>query len=468
MKKNGLWILLLIFCLMFFLNIMTPLIADDYLSTFVLPEGFSTNGIFPEKMEKVATFQDFFNNLKTYYMRWGGRVPGGMPVGIFVLIGKEYFNPVNSFMAVMLIMEIYWLSHEGKISLKFNKSYLIWTFFALWTFNIVFFDTFLWLGGSCNYLWMLVVVLAFLIPYVHNYYSQNMLVKDTTKFTTGMFFLGVLAGWSHETTTCWIILVLFYWLRVCKKNKTLQRWKISGFVGLCIGYGFLIFAPGNFSRFQLERHTSSFVSSELLHLKLLETAFIIMVHFILWYFLLKFFMIHKKSFKETLVKPYLIFAKASTFIAFGSVFMMSLFSAAAMRPSFLTLVFLIIGVASLFRIQEKTNNYLITNNLKALCKFIGYTYLVVTVSVSMCNAVLSRKQLNDILETVRMEKLISSNEILKVRPRSIGNDAYWFIGSGFFHLIGLPITEDENHFNNRTFSKYYDIRGIKIISDSER
>ena len=446
---------------------MTPLIADDYLSAFVWPEGFSTNGIFPEKMERIATFQDFFNNIKAYYMSWGGRVPGSLPVVFFVLIGKEYFNSVNAFMAVMLIMEIYWLSHEGKISFKFDTSYLIWIFFSLWSFNIVFFDTFLWLGGSCNYLWMLVVVLAFLIPYVQNYYSDNVFVTDTAKLTTGMFFLGVLAGWSHETTTCWVILVLLYWLRLCKKNNNLQSWKISGFVGLCIGYGFLIFAPGNYSRFQLEQHTSSFVSGDLLHLKLLETAFIILIHFILWYFLLKFFFVHRKIFEEKLVKPYLNIAKASAFVAFGSVFLMSLFSVAAMRPSFLTLVFLIIGVTSLFRIQEKTHNYLITNNLKLLCKFIGYTYLIVTVSVSMYNAMLSRKQLNDILETVYIEKQLPSNEILKVKPLNIGNDTYWFVGSGFFHLIGLPITGDENQFNNRTFSKYYGIKGIKLLSENE-
>ena len=126
---------------MWFLNLMTPLIADDYLSAFALPARFSMSDILQEELKRLDGFQDFFNNIISYYMGWGGRVPGGIPVGIFVLIGKEYFNPVNAFMFILLIMEIYWISHEGKITLGFDSSYLVWIFFVLWTFNIVFFDT---------------------------------------------------------------------------------------------------------------------------------------------------------------------------------------------------------------------------------------------------------------------------------------------------------------------------------------
>ena len=464
MSKKSILILLLIFCLMWFLNLMTPLIADDYLSAFALPARFSMSDILQEELKRLDGFQDFFNNIISYYMGWGGRVPGGIPVGIFVLIGKEYFNPVNAFMFILLIMEIYWISHEGKITLGFDSSYLVWIFFVLWTFNIVFFDTFLWLGGSCNYLWMLIVVLAFLIPYVQNYYSGKSLTNDTIKLRVGMFVLGILAGWSHETTTCWIIAVLFYWLYCCQKNKALQSWQISGLVGLCIGYVLLIFAPGNYSRFQMEQYGSSFATEELLHFKLLETAFIIIVHFILWYFLLKFFLIYKKRFDQKFAVLYLNIAKASAIIAFGSVFLMFLFTAAAMRPSFLTLVFLLIGVTSLFRLQEKTQIFLISDNLKTLSKIIGYTYMIVTISVSLCNAYLSNKQLDEVIETIRIESRVSSSNIIKVKPSFIGNDFYWFIGSGFFHLIGLPITENENHFNNRTFSKYYGIKGIKVVA----
>ena len=398
-------------------------------------------------------------------MNWGGRVPGSIPVGIFVLLGKEYFNPINAFMFIALIMEIYWISHEGKITLKFNPTYILWIFFSLWTFNIVFFDTFLWLGGSCNYLWMMVILLAFLIPYVQDYYNQNTSMLNGYSYSIGIFFLGILAGWSHETSTCWIILILTYGLYLCNKKGNLQTWKVSGLVGLYIGYAMLIFAPGNYSRYHLEQPQGLFFSADLIRLKLLVIAFILCVHFLLWYFLINFFVKYRKKFKKEVLQPYLNIAKACSFVAFSSLGLMFLLTAYAMRPSFLSLVFLTIGVASLFRIQEKTKISVFSEKARSMIKSFGYVYMAVTISFSLFNASVTNGQLNEILEKVYYEKKISTNNILRIEYSPIDRERFWFVASGFFHLIGLPITEDENHYNNKTFSKYYEIKGIKLIAN---
>ena len=447
---------------MFLMNSMTPLISDDYLSVFVLPDSFVQNGFYSDNMVRLTGIQDFIKNTKSYYLNWGGRVPGSIPVGVSVLLGKEFFNPINAFMMIALIAEIYWLSHEGKIALHFKSSYIIWIFFSLWSFNIVFFDTFLWIGGSCNYLWMLVVVLAFLLPYVRDCHSDGR-IKMNGFQCLGMFIGGILAGWSHETTTCWIILVLFSWLFLCKKNDRLQTWKITGFVGLCIGYGLLILAPGNYNRFQLEHHQSTLLAGEFIPLKLAETAFIICVHFLLWYFLLSFFVRHSKKFKQELAKPYFAIAKACAFIAVGSVFLMSLFTASGMRPSFLSLVFLTIGVTSLFRLQEITQTYVIADSARSLFKTLGYGYMIITIAVSSYLNILNWNQFNNILAIVNGAKSMNNNEVLQIIILNDKNSSYWHIASGFFHQIGLPITENEDYYNNKTFSKYYGIRGIKLI-----
>lgn len=447
---------------MYLMNIMTPLISDDFLSVFVLPDSFAQNGFYSEHMVRLTGVVDYIKNIKSYYLNWGGRVPGSIPVGIFVLQGKEYFNPINAFMMLALIAEIYWLSHEGKITLHFEPSYIIWIFFSLWSFNIVFFDTFLWVGGSCNYLWMLLVVLAFLLPYVRDYHLNGEMKMNGSQ-SLGVFFAGILAGWSHETTTCWIILVLFYWIFLCRKDKKLQTWKLSGFVGFLIGYTLLILAPGNYNRFHLEHHQSTFLTGEFFHFKLAETAFIICVHFLLWYFLLSFFVRHRKKFEQELSKPYLDIAKACAFIAAGSVFLMFLFTASAMRPSFLSLVFLTIGVATLFRLQEITNKYVIADGARALFKTLGYSYMIMTIVVSSYLNYVSRNQFTDIMVAVNNAKSLNHNEILQVKVPNDKHSSYWYIASGCFHQIGLPITENEEYYNNKTFSKYYGIKGIKLI-----
>ena len=138
MKKKGLIVLLLIFVLMFILNIFTPLLSDDYFSAFIWPKRVHLNDVSYEAVKRVSSFEDIFRGLRGYYFGWGGRVPGAFPVSFFIWQGKGFFNPINAFMMPALVAEIYWLSHEGKVSVNFNPSYLVWIFFALWAFNVSF------------------------------------------------------------------------------------------------------------------------------------------------------------------------------------------------------------------------------------------------------------------------------------------------------------------------------------------
>ena len=184
-QKKGLLVLVLIFVIMFILNTLTPLLSDDYYSAFLWPQGMRINDTSHEAIKRISGFEDIFRGIKGYYYTWGGRVPGGLPVSFFVWQGKEFFNPINALMMSILAAEIYWLSHEGKVSVDFNPSYLIWIFFALWAFNASFVDTCLWLAGASNYLWMLVLVLAFLIPYIRSYFDINAFNTLATNNKTG-------------------------------------------------------------------------------------------------------------------------------------------------------------------------------------------------------------------------------------------------------------------------------------------
>ena len=169
-NKNGLLVLLMIFCIMWILNIFTPMLNEDYFSSFVWPEGVPNLGTLPEDARRVSSLSDVLENSRVYYLTEGGRLPGGLFLGVlFWDLGKAFFNPFNALVMTLLVMEIYWLSHEGKISFNFNSSHVFWIFFSLWTFNASFVETCLWMSGSSNYLWMIVVVLAFMIPYVRNY-----------------------------------------------------------------------------------------------------------------------------------------------------------------------------------------------------------------------------------------------------------------------------------------------------------
>lgn len=463
MNRKTWLIFVLITCLMYFMNIVTPLLADDYFSAFVWAEGNSIYGELPENAKKISGLSDYLKTMKTYYLTWGGRIPGGIPIGLFVLMGKEYFNPMNTLMVVALVAEIYWLSHEGKISFNFDVSYIFWIFFSLWAFNVSFIDTLLWLAGSCNYLWMEVIVLAFLIPYAQNYFNADLLREVSKTFAAGMFILGFLAGWSHESTTCWIILVMLYWLFLCKKTHNLQDWKVSGFAGLCIGYALLIFAPGNFARYKMQNYHSTFLINGLLQAKLLETIMILFFHMFLWFFIINFMFRYSKKIDNEIIKPYLNFAKGCTVVAFGSVLIMFLFTARATRPSFLSLVYLLIAAALLFRAQKVAGISVINNNVKSFFKSLGYVYFLVTIIVSVTGNYLNWKQWDNAFLHIKQEQKNPYQKIVTIPPPITDNNTYWFPGSGFFHIVGFPVTADDKNFNNVTFSQYYGIKGIKVL-----
>ena len=58
MKRKGIILLFLIFFFMYILNVMTPLLSDDYFISFVWPEGVRINGTLPEDAKRVSAVAD--------------------------------------------------------------------------------------------------------------------------------------------------------------------------------------------------------------------------------------------------------------------------------------------------------------------------------------------------------------------------------------------------------------------------
>lgn len=467
--KKGILFLVIIFCLMYILSSLTPLLADDYFSAFVWSgKTARLNDVSCGAVRRVSSFVDVCRCIKAYYLTWGGRVPGCFPVTFFIWQGKEYFNIFNTIFFTLLVAEIYWLSHEGRVTVNFNPSYIFGIFFALWAFNASFIDTCLWLAGSCNYLWMLAVVLAFFIPYVRNYFDAAAFKNYQIKLAVGMFFLGVLAGWSHETTNCWIVLVLSYWLYQSYKKGDLQRWQIMGYIGFCIGYALLIFAPGNFSRLQMQQNTSSVViASNLLYVKLVELFVILFFHFIIWYFIFSFFFKYQKlkaEFKQKETKLYISIALSFIVIALGSGVTMFFIPSNGLRPSFLNLVYLVVASAMLLRLQEVNKIFFVRNYGTIFLKSVGCLYLIITVSFSLWGSYINKCHLDDILVKVHEASNRSSDAVLEFPPPPTMKSDMWFYGSGF-HLVPLPISQNESHQFNKTFSYYYGIKGIRLSKE---
>ena len=475
---NGLFVLFLIFCFMYILNTFTPLLSDDYFIAFVWPEGSGINEVLPANAKKISSFSDVYASLKTYYLTWGGRIPGQSFMTIFSWWGKTVFNFVNAFVAVLLLAEIYWISHDGIINLDFDPAYIFWSFFALWSFNAVFTDVFLWLSGACEYLWMMVIILAFLIPYLRNYYNPDLHGNNTIPMSLIMFLLGLLSGCSRETIICWIIVILSYWLFICWKNHDLQIWKVTGLTGLCIGYLILLFAPGNVARLSILNKAASTIDL-LLNMKgllvlsnyskLFEVLVIIYFHLFLWYFLISFLLKNKNIVFQKDVLRNLNVAKVSVLIAFCSGILILVIPAIGLlRPSFVNLVFLVIATACIFRLEEKTGITVLERKLKLILKFCAYSFFILTVSVSLVGNCLNYRDWKNVIELVKTEQHNPTNMILEVAPyyTEEHNFKAWKFLSGD-HIVWNPLSVNKNNGINLSFSRYYGIKGIKVLKGTD-
>ena len=159
-KQQIICYLAIIFIIMLVLNIFTPLIADDFNYKYIYGSGYS---------ETVKNIFDVFISQYNHYMNWGGRTVAHTIAQCFLLLPKIVFDFFNAACYVGIVYAIFYLGTE-----KQDKPYLlILIHLLLWIFVPYFGEDFLWLIGSCNYAWTLLIMLLFLVVYKKNTLKNN-------------------------------------------------------------------------------------------------------------------------------------------------------------------------------------------------------------------------------------------------------------------------------------------------------
>lgn len=236
-NKKTLWaiVVLLCFSVILFLNILTPMIADDFGYLYV----------FGEKVQ-VASLSDIIRSQVTHYKWWGGRSVVHFIAQALLQMPSLVADLLNSAVYMLFVILVY-LHIKGR-----NKDSRISLFvlinLATWFVLPMFGDTVLWITGSANYLWGTTIVLLFLLPY-RLYNGAKYPVGMQILASVSMFIFGLIAGWTNENTVAGMIVIillffLFYRARGWKLSPTL----CIGLVGVLVGYAIMILAPGNFFR----------------------------------------------------------------------------------------------------------------------------------------------------------------------------------------------------------------------------
>ena len=357
-----------------------------------------------------------------------------MLVQFFVWQGKLLFDVVNPLIVILLIMEIYWISNKGEVSLNFKASRLCFIFAALWLFTPSFPNIYLWLTASCNYLWTTVILLAFLIPYVKKYFDDSFKCSALV-----MLVSGIIAGWTNENTVCWFILVIA--IMVYKRR---EKWLIAGLIGLCTGYALLIFAPGNMERLHISEASHSIEQTDIFN-PIVIFGFALVVQFVLWYFLIGTFRYSKHFGDSDNVKCSMQMIKVFALISLAADLIMFIPPEFPVRSMFPSLVYLLIAVTTSIRLQEEIG---ISQLTKGAAKFLRIA-AITALSINICATVMGLSTLHKYYTLTYGKEAPLLKYPLYIKRAS------------FLHLPGYIFSSNVNHWVHLSYLSYYELKKEK-------
>ena len=229
------------FLMAFFFNSLTHLAADDYAYNFIFIEegieeanGFNTG-------ERLSSLSDIFDSMKAHYNTVNGRVVVHFIVQLMMLLGKPFFNVVNSAVFVLLILLMYF--HCKGTSKRQSAVLFAMLGLAVWSFAPGLGVTVFWLDGSVNYMWGSVMRLVALLPF--RFYFDNGDSKKPVLMALPSLLLSFLAGAANENTSAAFVgMVVLYIILFRLRGFRIPDWSITGLIGGIAGYLFMSLAPG--------------------------------------------------------------------------------------------------------------------------------------------------------------------------------------------------------------------------------
>ena len=438
-----------IFLSVLILNLLNyPFLGDDYVYAFMW-QGQDIFTPLPENARRIQSFSDIFHSLYSHYFTWGGRMVAHFFVMLFMWVGKFWFDIANSFMVVLLMMEMQWIAHEGRITMDIRAGHVALAFFCLWAFNFDWCHTIIWLSGACNYLWAMVLLLLFLIPYIRHYFTDGE-VEYGSWLAPVMFFLGLAAGDTNENTICWIGLTGIFYLWKCYRYKTLRPWMIAGFIGLSLGYGLLMLAPGN-----LVRLADDYKDKFTTHFALIWLSFLIQS--LLWFYLIKAYRWGRKvSVSWRGRRKY--FHLAAWLVGMAVLFNLIMLPSPAFYPrsTFPNIIFVITAVMVVMRLSYLRDGRIIEGKLVKVGYGIAVLYFCFTYGMTAYNYYGFHQYMGQVIREAETMRGNRDTLVIRYRP----NQEDWSFKTGF-HGIYKEFWEDEENWRNVAFAKYYEIASIR-------
>lgn len=452
--KKGLYnlaiilITLLIAFLFYILNYYTPLFADDYSYSF----SFSTG-------EKITSISQILDSQIAHYQVMNGRSVTHFLAQLFLLGGDNLFNFINTIFFLVLIYITYF--HACGSFKNFSLSKFSMIAMLLFLSSPAFGQSFLWITGSANYLYGILIVLCFLIPYrlqANNLLSRQPLLLEIFVAIIYMLF-GIIAGWTNENTSvAMIVMIIIYIFFFYINSVKIRLWNITGCIGGIIGSIFMISAPGTTNRLatsggmggisDLIKRTIFYTCDLFIYLKFIVVLFIIF----LTLYLYQNQHILKRLSKENIM---IVFKETGITLVYLIGFLASVYSM-IVSPQFPERAWsgpIILALISLINFFDTINK---SNKKIKVGKFISLLFILLLCISTYINVFFELKNIN-VSYTERIsiiETAISSGKDVVEIPSIYGVSGYSCYG------IHGDLNDDSKQWPNKDIAKYYGIQEI--------
>ena len=229
-KTTIFWTILLgvtILCMWVTQREVPVMMDDEWYSTILSAE------------EPLTSLQDIVQAQIWHYNNWGGRtVAHALAQVIFLYLSEPVADALNVAVILLLAWLINAMMGERRLAFVTLTIGFLHGLNANWKMSMY------WQTGACNYLYMTVIILAFLWLYLRE------LDEETHKPIAGALvwvsLLGLLCGWTNENMgpAVWVLTVLVMLLKL-RAKKPVQPWLMSGSVFCLLGSVMMLLAPGN-------------------------------------------------------------------------------------------------------------------------------------------------------------------------------------------------------------------------------
>lgn len=443
-------IILVVFTGVWLLNYFTHYTSDDYCYHFFY--GLVQN---ESDVRWLSGAADIPLSMWNHYNLWGGRVVAHSIVQFFSLFHKNVFNFFNTLVYIGLGAVLY-LHIETNVK-RWKPWALLLIYLLMWMWIPQFGTSVLWMSGACNYLWMCTLLLCFLLPY--RFYTEDEKINRFKHLLTfAMIPLGLLSGCTNENGGGAAILLSILYMGIWIWNKKkIPLWSIVGTVTACVGFLFLIAAPGNGERESLTLIGWSEILRRLREMVGFSYHAVLIPGII---FIILFCVIKAKtriSFWECIPKYLLPISYVIAGAASVVVLLMSPILAA--RSWMFAVSFMIIADGILFLDAIKISGWKVSVVRKwILCVS---AFCICTYSVALFDIHKTYVQINEEIQEIKEQKAegILDVTVTKFEPTENLYNAF---------SKTRDLSADRNDTFNKWMARYYGVNSIGIYEDSEK